>query len=107
MHTDTKYLRGLAENENLPTLMRDSLRGAADEIERLEMICVSAHDRLLRGDEDAELLAILEKAWKAKRGPDSNWGVSQGEIATRHDPAPERAHCSSASGVSTQLQPNT
>ena len=35
MHTDTEYLRGLSENQNLPTLMRDTLRDAAAEIERL------------------------------------------------------------------------
>ncbi len=35
MQTDTQYLRGLSENENLPTLMRDTLRDAANEIDRL------------------------------------------------------------------------
>ena len=35
MHADTSYLRGLADNENLPILMRDTLRDAAAEIERL------------------------------------------------------------------------
>lgn len=35
MKTDTEYLRGLSENQNLPTLMRDTLRNAAAEIERL------------------------------------------------------------------------
>lgn len=35
MITDTEYLRGLAENKNLPTLMRDTLRDAASEIERM------------------------------------------------------------------------
>ena len=35
MRTDTEYLRGLADNENLPSLMRDTLRGAAAEIDTL------------------------------------------------------------------------
>ena len=35
MRTDTQYLRGLAENENLPSLMRDTLRTAAEEIDAL------------------------------------------------------------------------
>lgn len=35
MRTDTEYLRGIADNENLPTLMRDTLRSAAAEIEML------------------------------------------------------------------------
>ena len=38
----------------------------AAESYRLEMICQSAHDRLLRGDTDKELLAILEEAWKGR-----------------------------------------
>lgn len=43
---------------------RDDLhREAADEIERLRAICVSAHDRLLRGDDDRELLALLATGW--------------------------------------------
>jgi hypothetical protein len=35
METDTEYLRAIAENENLPGLMREQLRMAAYEIERL------------------------------------------------------------------------
>lgn len=35
MRTDTEYLRGLADNENLPSLMRETLRTAAAEIETL------------------------------------------------------------------------
>ena len=38
----------------------------AAESYRLEMICQSAHDRLLRGDTDKELLVILEEAWKGR-----------------------------------------
>lgn len=38
----------------------------AAESYRLEMVCQSAHDRLLRGDSDKELLAILEEAWKGR-----------------------------------------
>lgn len=37
---------------------------AADEIERLLAICTTVHDRLLRGDDDKELLGALEQAWK-------------------------------------------
>jgi len=40
MHTDTEYLRGLSENQNLPTLMRDTLRNAAAEIDRLHTALV-------------------------------------------------------------------
>ena len=38
----------------------------AAESYRLEMICQNAHDRLLRGDTDKELLVILEEAWKGR-----------------------------------------
>ena len=41
MHTDTEYLRGLAENQDLPTLMRDTLLDAATEIERLRAALVA------------------------------------------------------------------
>ncbi len=49
------------------------------EVSRLQNICVMAHDRLLRGDEDAELLAILERAWKLS----PNAGVTGAELAKR------------------------
>lgn len=35
MGTDTEYLRRLAGNENLPSMMRETLRTAAEEIETL------------------------------------------------------------------------
>jgi len=38
---ELRYLRGLAENKNLPTLMRDTLRNAAAEIERLHTALVA------------------------------------------------------------------
>lgn len=41
MRTDTEYLRGLSENQNLPTLMRDTLRNAAAEIDRLHTALVA------------------------------------------------------------------
>ena len=41
MHTDTEYLRGISENQNLPTLLRDTLRNAAAEIERLHTALVA------------------------------------------------------------------
>ena len=44
MHTDTEYLRGLVENQDLPTLMRDTLRDAAAEIERLRAALVAITD---------------------------------------------------------------
>ena len=44
---------------------------AAREIERLLAICQNAHDRLLRGDDDSELLAILEQAWMACKALES------------------------------------
>lgn len=42
----------------------DKLESAALEIVRLRAICVTAHDRLLRGDSDDELLKHLQAAWK-------------------------------------------
>ena len=58
----------------------------AAESYRLEMICQSAHDRLLRGDTDKELLAILEEAWKGRgvavedrRARTSNNALRRGE----------------------------
>lgn len=42
----------------------------------------------------------------ATEGPDSNRGATQGEVATRHDPAQDMAQCSSADSVTVQLQPN-
>lgn len=44
MLTRTEYLRGLAENQNLPTLMRDTLLDAAAEIERLRAALVAITD---------------------------------------------------------------
>ena len=40
------------------------------EIERLQGICVAAHDRLLRGDDDNVLLALLAEAWTPGENPD-------------------------------------
>ena len=34
------------------------------EVARVTEICRAAHDGLLRGDDDRELLALLETAWK-------------------------------------------
>lgn len=34
------------------------------EVARLRGICTSLHDRLLRGDSDADLLALAETGWK-------------------------------------------
>ena len=49
---------------------REALQILADytknEIKRLRMICQHAHDRLLRGAPDNDLLLILEKSWKEK-----------------------------------------
>lgn len=42
----------------------------------------------------------------ATEGPGSNRGSTQREVAPRDEPAQAMAHCSSASGVSTHLQPN-
>ena len=44
---------------------------AAREIERLTCICENTHNRLLRGDDDSELLAILEQAWSAHEAMES------------------------------------
>jgi hypothetical protein len=37
---------------------------AENEITRLLGICVMAHDRILRGDSDSELLKYLQTAWR-------------------------------------------
>ena len=37
------------------------------EIQRLKMICQSTHRRLLRGDSDKELLAMLQEAWQFQK----------------------------------------
>ncbi len=42
---------------------RDRLALAA-EIDRLKEICQTAHDRLLRGDSDAELMELLATSWQ-------------------------------------------
>jgi hypothetical protein len=47
----------------------DALDAAQTEAARLRAICVAAHDRLLRGGTDAELLALLESAWKPASPP--------------------------------------
>lgn len=38
------------------------------ECERLECICQALHDRLLRGSDDRELLALAETAWTGRNG---------------------------------------
>lgn len=43
----------------------------ADEVNRQRGICVSAHDRLLRGDSDAEILAILSNSWDSTLAPNT------------------------------------
>jgi hypothetical protein len=53
-------LRTEADNDSK---LHDLMLDAADEIERLQALCVCVHDRLLRGDSDAELLAMLESGW--------------------------------------------
>lgn len=56
---------------------------------------------------DADLEALYSPdGMLATEGPGSNRGVSQGEVATRHELAPARAHGSNAGGVSAQLPPN-
>ena len=52
----------LNENEKLTNL----LLASESEIDRLLNIAQQAHDRLLRGDSDKELLIILEAAWKER-----------------------------------------
>lgn len=42
---------------------RDEARAEAS---RLLAICTNVHDRLLRGDNDPVLLAMLAEAWKAR-----------------------------------------
>jgi hypothetical protein len=41
---------------------------ALDELERLRQICTNAHDQLLRGGDDNELLALLASGWKKRAG---------------------------------------
>lgn len=42
---------------------------ATAEIERLIGICTHVHDRLLRGDDDVELLAKLSEGWNGPKTP--------------------------------------
>ena len=51
--------------------MAATIDEAAREIERLTCICENTHNRLLRGDDDSELLAILEQAWSAHEALES------------------------------------
>jgi hypothetical protein len=48
--------------------LRDLAIAERTEIARLQEIARDAHDRLLRGDSDETLLAILEEAWKERTG---------------------------------------
>ena len=43
------------------------LSAAVDEVERLMLICQNVHDRLLRGDDDATLAAMLVKSWRGEK----------------------------------------
>ena len=47
-------------------------RGAANEIDRLHMVAQTAHDRLLRGDSDKEILEILAGAWRDRTDMPNN-----------------------------------
>lgn len=54
------------ENAELRDRLAQQPAAVPDESARLLAICQNAHDRLLRGDDDSELLAILEQAWSAR-----------------------------------------
>ena len=54
------------ENAELRDRLAQQPAAAPNEAARLLAICQNAHDRLLRGDDDSELLAILEQAWNAR-----------------------------------------
>lgn len=71
---------GMAEGDQA---LADSkkIRMLADEIERLQRICTLAHDEILAGAPDAELLAILEGAWNVP---------SKNEDCTREFPSLRR-----------------
>ena len=55
------------ENVALRERLAQQPAAVPDEAARLLAICQDAHDRLLRGDDDSELLAILEQAWNARK----------------------------------------
>ena len=59
----TELLAAIVTTDAL-TAERNALRA---DVSRLLGICQSAHDRLLRGDSDDELLALLEQSWKGGR----------------------------------------
>lgn len=46
--------------------LRDQVQAQDAEIQRLQRICVAMHDRLLRGDNDRDLLALVADAWKLR-----------------------------------------
>jgi hypothetical protein len=47
---------------------RGGWQAASQEVERLRQICTNAHDQLLRGADDNELLALLASGWKQRAG---------------------------------------
>jgi hypothetical protein len=58
----------------MPAHQRERARGqllieATAEIHRLIRLAEHVHDRLLRGESDAVLLAALETAWKGEAQP--------------------------------------
>lgn len=59
------------ENAELRQRLAQQPAAVPDESARLMCICQNAHDMLLRGDDDGELLAILEQAWSAREAVES------------------------------------
>ena len=51
------------KSDRLQELWRERDEARA-EVARLQRICESVHDRLLRGDQDRELLALVAGAWR-------------------------------------------
>lgn len=62
----TMYCNALTrKSDRLQELWRERDEARA-EVERLQRICEALHDRLLRGDQDRELLALVAGAWRHK-----------------------------------------
>lgn len=63
-YTDDRRCSGKRYWHLTPTGARMLALPAPSETDRLTAICVAAHDGILRGMDDNELLALLETAWK-------------------------------------------
>ena len=62
--TDKAERMAYAQEHMVPTEVARKLERERDEARK---ICQLAHDRILRGDNDREILDILAKGWRAAK----------------------------------------